>query len=110
MPVDFPRRAVSYDPDDIEPYVARRSLGFTQADQGDQLLTPPARAERLLESAAIPPENNQAGPSPRPRRASFAEPLASDAGGEKPTAMEEGIGRRAIDPFPDTIKPHQSRA
>ena len=111
MPVDFPRRAVSDDPDDIEPYVARRSLGFTPADQGDQLLTRPARAERLLEpTATIPPEANQAGLSPRPRRASFAEPLTSDADEEKSTATEAGIGRRAIDPFAETIKPYASRA
>src|SRR5215217_5313271 len=111
MPVDFPRRAVSYDPDDIEPYVARRSLGFTAIDQGDRLIARPARAERLLEPpATTPPETNQADPSPRPRRASFAELLTPDADEEKSTATETGIGRRAIDPFPETIKPYAPRA
>ena len=53
MPVDRPRRALLEEPDDVESYVAKRSLGFTQADSGDRFVVRPARAARALEPSAI---------------------------------------------------------
>lgn len=111
MPVDFPRRALIEESDDVESYVARRSLGFTPADQIDQLITRPVRAARSLEPPpTIQQATNSSDPSPRPRRASFAEPLTIDADEEKSTAAEAGIGRRAIDPFPQPINAYAPRA
>jgi ABC-2 type transport system ATP-binding protein len=97
MSVDFPRRAVFDEPDDVDSYVAKRSLGFTPADQSDQLVVNPARAARELEPT---PTDDHAA---RPRRASFAEPLTPDADDEKSTAAEAGIGRRALDPLPGRV-------
>jgi ABC-2 type transport system ATP-binding protein len=97
MSVDFPRRAVFDEPDDVDSYVAKRSLGFTPADQSDQLVVHPARAARELEPT---PTDDHAA---RPRRASFAEPLTPDADEEKSTAIEAGIGRRAMDPLPGRV-------
>jgi ABC-2 type transport system ATP-binding protein len=97
MPVDFPRRALFDEPDDVESYVARRSLGFTPADHSDQLLAHPARAAQEMEPIAADDD------AARPRRASFAEPLTPDADEEKSTATEAGIGRRAMDPLPGRV-------
>ena len=114
--MDRPRRALVEEPDDVESYVARRSRGFTPADDGDHLATRPARAARALEPPVIThpsPESDQLGfsdPVPRPRRALLPEtprpgpprpePLLPDADKEKTTAAEAGIGRRAMDPLP----------
>jgi ABC-2 type transport system ATP-binding protein len=109
--VDRPRRALAEEPDDVESYVARRSRGFTSADNGDHLATRPARAAQALEPAVSThpsPESDQLGfsdPVPRPRRAVLPEPLLSgpllpDAGKEKTAATEAGIGRRAMDLLP----------
>jgi len=90
------------EPDDVESYVARRSRGFTPADNGDHLATRPARAARALEPAVSThpsPESDQVGfsdPVPRPRRAVLPEPLLPDADKEKTAATEAGIGRRAM--------------
>src|SRR5215211_5315895 len=94
MPVDFPRRAHFDEPDDADSYVARRSLGFTPADQSDQLVVHPARASGEPEPIAT------ADHAARPRRAVFAEPLTLDADEEKSIWTEAGIGRRAMDPLP----------
>ena len=104
MPVDRPRRALLEEPDNVESYVAKRSLGFTQADSGDLIVVRPARAARALEQAAVgtqtPTEDHdQLGFSdaPRPRRASTAEPVSWDFDEEKPTPTEPSApGRRAI--------------
>ena len=53
MPVDRPRRALLEEPDNVESYVAKRSLGFTQADSGDHIVVRPARAARALEQTAV---------------------------------------------------------
>src|SRR5215217_6152915 len=112
MPVDLPRRALVDEPDDIESYVARRSRGFTPADSAvqlnadqlnaDQLVVRPTRPARALETTTT-------DHSSRPRRASFAELLAPDADDEKSTVTEAGIGRRAIDPFPQAVKAYAPR-
>ncbi|HJV12484.1 MAG TPA: ATP-binding cassette domain-containing protein [Propionibacteriaceae bacterium] len=98
--MDFPRRALFDEPEDIDPYVAKRSRGFTPADRGDQLddqfMVRPARAARA-------PEPTNTTDSARPRRASFAEWLTADADEEKSTATEAGIGRRAMDPLPGRL-------
>ena len=109
--MDRPRRALVEEPDDVESYVARRSRGFTPADNGDHLATRPARAARALEPPVIThpsPESDQLGfsdPVPRPRRAvlpepPLPEPLLPDADKETTAATEAGIGRRAMDPLP----------
>ena len=103
MPVDRPRRALLEEPDNVESYVAKRSLGFTQADSGDLIVVRPARAARALEQTAVgtqtPTEDHdQLGFSdaPRPRRASTAEPVSWDFDEEKPTPTEPSApGRRA---------------
>jgi ABC-2 type transport system ATP-binding protein len=112
MPVDLPRRALVDEPDDIESYVARRSRGFTPADSAvqlnadqlnaDQLVVRPTRPARALETTTT-------DHSSRPRRASFAELLAPDPDDEKSTITEAGIGRRAIDPFPQAVKAYAPR-
>jgi ABC-2 type transport system ATP-binding protein len=104
MPVDRPRRALLEEPDNVESYVAKRSLGFTQADSGDLIVVRPARAARALEPAAVgtqtpTADSDQLGFSdaPRPRRASTAEPVSWDFDEEKPTPTEPSApGRRAI--------------
>jgi ABC-2 type transport system ATP-binding protein len=79
MPVDRPRRAFLEEPDDVESYVARRSLGFTPADSGDQIAARPERAARAFESAVTTQEVAESDHprlpdrAPRPRRASLAE-------------------------------------
>ena len=100
--MDFPRRALLEEPDDVESYVARRSRGFTPADNTDQLVVRPARAAQA-------PEPTTTDDSPRPRRALFAERLTPDADEEKSTATEAGIGRRAIDPLPQTVQAYAPR-
>jgi ABC-2 type transport system ATP-binding protein len=103
MPVDRPRRALVEEPDNVESYVAKRSLGFTQADSGDLIVVRPARAARALEQAAVgtqtsAEDHDQLGFSdtPRPRRASTAEPVSWDFDEEKPTPTEPSApGRRA---------------
>jgi ABC-2 type transport system ATP-binding protein len=112
MPVDLPRRALVDEPDDVESYVARRSRGFTPADSAvqlnadqlnaDQLVVRPTRPARALETTTT-------DHSSRPRRASFAELLAPDPDDEKSTITEAGIGRRAIDPFPQAVKAYAPR-
>jgi ABC-2 type transport system ATP-binding protein len=102
VPVDFPRRALLEEPDDVESYVARRSRGFTPADTTDQLAVSPARAAQT-------PEPTTTDNSPRPRRALFAERLTPDADEVKSTTTEAGIGRRAIDPLPQTVKAYAPR-
>ena len=104
--MDRPRRALVEGPDDVESYVARRSRGFTPADNADPLVAHPARAARSLEPPVIThpsPESDRLGfsdPVPRPRRALRPEPLLPDAGEEKMAATEAGFGRRAMDPLP----------
>jgi ABC-2 type transport system ATP-binding protein len=104
MPVDRPRRALLEEPDNVESYVAKRSLGFTQADSGDLIVARPARAARARVQTAVGTETatadrEQLGLSdpPSPRRASTAEPLSWDSNEEKPTPTEPSApGRRAI--------------
>jgi ABC-2 type transport system ATP-binding protein len=102
--VDRPRRALLEEPDNVESYVAKRSLGFTQADSGDNIVVRRARAARALEPSWIGTQAQTAdrdrpglsGP-PRPRRASLTEPSSWDLEEEKvtPTAPA-AAGRRAI--------------
>jgi ABC-2 type transport system ATP-binding protein len=104
MPVDRPRRALLEEPDNVESYVAKRSLGFTQADSGDLIVVRPARAARALEQPAVGTDTPTADREPRnfsdplsPRRASNTEPLSRDFDEEKPTPLEPSApGRRAI--------------
>jgi ABC-2 type transport system ATP-binding protein len=104
MPVDRPRRALLEEPDNVESYVAKRSLGFTQADSGDLIVVRPARAARALEQPAIGTdtptadrEQRKFSDPPSPRRASNTEPLSWDSDEEKPTPLEPSApGRRAI--------------
>ena len=112
--MDRPRRALAEEPDDVEAYVARRSRGFTPADNGNHLATRAARAARALEPPVIThpgPESDQLGFSdPPPRRAAapesplpespLPEPRLPDADKETAAATEAGIGRRAMDPLP----------
>jgi ABC-2 type transport system ATP-binding protein len=98
--VDRPRRALLEEPDNVESYVAKRSLGFTQADSGDRVVVRPARAARPLEPSAVRTQPQTAGRDlsdpPMPRRATPAEPLSWDFD-EKPTTTEPAaVGRRAI--------------
>ena len=102
--MDRPRRALLEEPDNVESYVAKRSLGFTQADSGDNIVVRRARAARALEPSGIGTQAQTAdrdrpgfsGP-PRPRRASLTEPSSWDLEEEKvtPTAPA-AAGRRAI--------------
>jgi ABC-2 type transport system ATP-binding protein len=100
MPVDRPRRALLA-PDDVESYVAKRSLGFTQADSGDRIV---ARAARAFEPSAVPTqiqvgEGDHVAISdpPRPRRAVAAELFHRDFDDEEPTPTDaRAAGRRAI--------------
>ena len=104
MPVDRPRRALLDEPDNVESYVAKRSLGFTQADSGDLIVARPARAARAREQTAVGTETATADPEqvglsdpPSPRRASTAGPLSWAFDEEKPTPTEpSAAGRRAI--------------
>ena len=99
--MDRPRRALLEEPDNVESYVAKRSLGFTQADSGDRIVVRPARAARPLEPSAVGTQPPTAGRDlsdpPMPRRATPAEPLSWDFDDEKPTTTEPAaVGRRAI--------------
>jgi ABC-2 type transport system ATP-binding protein len=102
--VDRPRRALIEEPDNVESYVAKRSLGFTQADTGDRIVVRPARATRALEPSAggtqaQAADRDQLGFSdlPAPRRALPAEPLSWDLEAQKPSPTEPAAsGRRAI--------------
>ena len=83
--MDRPRRALLEEPDNVESYVAKRSLGFTQADSGDRIVVRPARAARALEPSGIGTQAQTADSDrlgfsdpPRPRRASLTEPLSWD--------------------------------
>jgi ABC-2 type transport system ATP-binding protein len=104
MPVDRPRRALLDEPDNVESYVAKRSLGFTQADSGDLIVVRPARAARAHEQAeggteTAKADREQLGLSdpPSPRRASTAEPSSWDFDEEKPAPPAPSArGRRAI--------------
>jgi ABC-2 type transport system ATP-binding protein len=102
--VDRPRRALLEEPDNVESYVAKRSLGFTQADSGDHIVVRPARAARALEPSGIGTQARTAdrdrpgfSDPPRPRRASLTEPLSWDLEEEKATqTAPAAAGRRAI--------------
>ncbi|HMI33574.1 MAG TPA: ATP-binding cassette domain-containing protein [Propionibacteriaceae bacterium] len=102
--MDRPRRALPEEPDNVESYVAKRSLGFTQADSGDHGVVRPARAARALEPNVITTQAQTAdrdrpgfSDPPRPRRASRTQTLSWDLEEEKadPTAPA-AAGRRAI--------------
>ncbi len=99
--MDRPRRALLEEPDNVESYVAKRSLGFTQADSGDRIVVRPARAARPLEPRAVgtppPTPGRDLSDPPMPRRATPAEPLSWDFDDEKPTTAEPAAaGRRAL--------------
>jgi ABC-2 type transport system ATP-binding protein len=104
MPVDRPRRALPDEPDDVESYVAKRSRGFTQADDGDRIVVRPARAARALEPSAVRTQTHTADRDPlgisdpsRPRRALPAEPMSWTLDEEEPPPTEaRTAGRRAI--------------
>jgi ABC-2 type transport system ATP-binding protein len=113
MPVDRPRRALLEEPDDVESYVAKRSLGFTQAESGDRLVVRPARATRALEPSAIGAhvqtaehEHLKVSGSPA-RRALPAESLSWHLDEEEPAPSgSRTTGRRAIvDPEPTQSSP-----
>jgi ABC-2 type transport system ATP-binding protein len=103
MAVDRPRRARFEEPDNVESYVAKRSLGFTQADS-DPIAVRPARAARALEpnaagTRAQTTDRDHLGfpAPPRPRRALPAEPLSRDFDEPKATPDEPtAAARRAI--------------
>jgi ABC-2 type transport system ATP-binding protein len=102
--VDRPRRALLEEPDNVESYVAKRSLGFTRADSEDPVVAPPARAARALEPSAVRTQPQIAdrdhldsSDPPRPRRASLTEPVSSDLEEEKAIPAEPAAaGRRAV--------------
>ena len=104
MPVDRPRRALPDEPDDVESYVAKRSRGFTQADDGDRIVVRPARAARALEPSAVRTQTHTADRDPlgisdpsRPRRALPTEPMSWTLDEEEPPLTEaRTAGRRAI--------------
>jgi ABC-2 type transport system ATP-binding protein len=102
--VDRPRRALFEEPDNVESYVAKRSLGFTQADTEDRIVVRPARATRALEPSAAGTQaqttDGELGlfdPPPTPRRALPAEPLSRDLEAPKASPTESAAaGRRAV--------------
>ena len=102
--MDRPRRALFEEPDNVESYVAKRSLGITQADTGDRIVVRPARATRALEPGAAGNQAQAAGRDqlgrshpPTPRRALPAEPLSWDLEAPKASPTEPAAaGRRAI--------------
>jgi ABC-2 type transport system ATP-binding protein len=104
MPVDRPRRALVEEPDDVESYVARRSFGFTAADDGDQIVARPARAARALEPAVTTDQSDESDHTsfsdlaPRPRRALLAEPLSPAADQARRTATDAGISGPTTEP------------
>jgi ABC-2 type transport system ATP-binding protein len=117
MPVDLPRRALVDEPDDVESYVARRSRGFTPADNANQVSANQVNADQVNADqvvvrparAARAPEPTTTDHSSRPRRASFAELLAPGADDEKSTVTEPGVGRRAIGPLPQAVEAYAPR-
>ena len=102
--MDRPRRALFEEPDNVESYVAKRSLGITQADTGDRIVVRPARATRAIEPGAAGNQTQVAGRDqlgrshpPTPRRALPAEPLSWDLEAPKASPTEPvAAGRRAI--------------
>ena len=102
--MDRPRRALFEEPDNVESYVAKRSLGITQADTGDRSVVRPARATRALEPGAAGNQAQVAGRDqlgrshpPTPRRALPAESLSWDLEAPKASPTEPAAaGRRAI--------------
>ena len=102
--MDRPRRALFEEPDNVESYVAKRSLGITEADTGDRIVVRPARATRALEPGAAGNQAQAAGRDqlgrshpPTPRRALPAEPLSWDLEAPKASPTEPvAAGRRAI--------------
>jgi ABC-2 type transport system ATP-binding protein len=104
MPVDRPRRALLDAPDDVESYVAKRSLGFTQADSGDRIVMRAARAAGAFEPSAVPAQiqvgdrdHVATSDPPRPRRAVPAELFHRAFDEEEPTPTDaRAAGRRAI--------------
>src|SRR4029453_11842545 len=103
MAVDRPRRARFEEPDNVESYVAKRSLGFTQADS-DPIAVRPARAARALEPNAAGTRAQKTDrvhlvfpAPPRPRGALPAEPLSRNFDEPKATPDEPtAAARRAI--------------
>jgi ABC-2 type transport system ATP-binding protein len=104
MPVDRPRRALLDAPDDVESYVAKRSLGFTQADSGDRIVMRAASAAGAFEPSAVPAQiqvgdrdHVATSDLSRPRRAVPAELFHRDFDDEEPTPTDaRAAGRRAI--------------
>jgi ABC-2 type transport system ATP-binding protein len=102
--VDGPRRALLEEPDNVESYVAKRSLGFTQADSEDPVVARPARAARAVEPSAVRTkpqiaDRDHLGSSdpPRPRRAWLTEQVSSDLEEEMAIPAEPAAaGRRAV--------------
>ena len=102
--MDRPRRALFEEPDNVESYVAKRSLGINEADTGDRIVVRPARATRALEPGAAGNQAQAAGRDqlgrshpPTPRRALPAEPLSWDLEAPKASPTEPvAAGRRAI--------------
>ncbi len=76
--MDRPRRALAEEPDDVESYVARRSRGFTPADDGNHLATRAVRAARALEPPVI------THPSPESDQLGFSDPSAAAAASPAP--------------------------
>jgi ABC-2 type transport system ATP-binding protein len=104
MPVDRPRRAFLEEPDDVESYVARRSLGFTPADYDDPISARPARAVRAFEPAATaqdvaePDHPRLPDPPLRPRRAFLAQ------------AAQQSQPAAPVAPFPFEMSPQPRRS
>ena len=95
MPVDRPRRALLEEPDDVESYVAKRSLGFTPADSGERFVVHPVRAARALEPRAIRTRVHTAehdhleSSGSAARRGLPAESLSWGLGEEKPVCTQQ---------------------
>jgi ABC-2 type transport system ATP-binding protein len=104
MPVDRPRRALLEEPDDVESYVARRSLGLTPAHNGDPIAVHPARAAGAFEPAATAQEvavsdhPRLPDPAPWPRRAFLAE------------AAQQPEPAAPVAPFPFEMSPQPRRS
>jgi ABC-2 type transport system ATP-binding protein len=102
MPVDRPRRALLEELDNVESYVAKRSLGFTQADSGDRIVVRPARAAGAFEPSTVTSQTQLAdrdhlATTDPPRRALAAELFNWDLDKEEPAPRDTAAaGRRAI--------------
>jgi ABC-2 type transport system ATP-binding protein len=104
MPVDRPRRALLEELDNVESYVAKRSLGFTQAESGDRIVVRPARVAGAFEPSTATTQTPLADDDhlpttdpPRPRRASAADLLRWDLDEEEPAPKDAtAASRRAI--------------